>query len=71
MRGIVLVVVLEAERVLAGRVVVEVGHGHVRREAACAGNERVVDVRCGRRSAVERRRWGSATCPARREARAN
>ena len=57
--GVVLVVVLERDRVLGGGVVVEVGNGNVRGKAAGAGDECV--VRCverWERDAVRGSRWG-------------
>ena len=50
---IVLVKVLQAERVFFGGVVVNVGHGQVRHEPRGAGKKSVVDVRSGWRGAVE------------------
>ncbi len=50
---IVLVEVLQRERVFLRGVVVEVGHSHVGREAAGAGKEGVVEVRRGRRRTVQ------------------
>ena len=68
---IVLVEVLQAERVFFGGVVVDVGHGQVGFKPRRPGNEGVIEM--GDRWEERRRvhRWGSATCRVRREARVN
>ena len=62
-RRIVLVEVLQAERVFLAGVVVEIGHGQVSRESARAGDEGVVEVGACRRRAIARASLGISHLP--------